>query len=444
MRVLRKRFALLTALVIVIVLSSVSAGAVSPINRNNRPTPLPNAVNGEVSRSRLIAVIPHCIAAREAAPSLFRLFTMARQAGVTLGAEECYRILNDQVTYANRANQPGNNPACVASVSRSPSGKPVGNSMHGWGKAADLTDSGNSLTFGSRGYAFMKKAAGSLGWNHPAFAEPGGSSCPEPWHWEWVGDGGTLHASAKRGDAVGLLPSADDRGYATVTGLGAVAAHGNFVNRGSASALPLLWVVVGATPTADRGGYWMVAADGGVFGFGNAKFHGSLGGKPLTAPVNGMASTKSGKGYWLVAWDGGIFTFGNARFFGSTGAMRLNKPVVAMAPTPSGKGYWLVASDGGIFSFGDADFYGSTGNLNLVSPIIGIAPTKSGRGYWLVASDGGVFTFGDAHFYGSLGGRNLESPVVAMVPTKSGKGYWLELADASVAAFGNARHFGNG
>jgi hypothetical protein len=306
------------------------------------------------------------------------------------------------VKFANQANQPGNNPACVASVGQSSSGTPVGRSMHGWGKAADLTDFGASLTFGSGGYAFMKQVAGSLGWNHPAFAEPGGSSCPEAWHWEWVGDGGTLHATPKRGDAVALLPSADDRGYATVTGLGALGTHGNFVNRGSASNVQLQWVMVGATTTHDRGGYWMVAADGGVFSFGNARFHGSLGGKRLNSPVNGMASTRSGNGYWLVAWDGGIFTFGDARFFGSTGAMHLNRPVVAMAPTPSGKGYWLVASDGG------------------------------------------VFTFGDAHFYGSLGGRALPAPVIGLVPTKTGRGYWLELADASIAARGDARNFGNG
>jgi len=439
----RKPLALVPALVVAGLASSAFA-AVSPIDPGNRPTPLPNAVNGVVAPSRLVSVIPRCTAARDAAPSLMRIFTMAREAGIALGADECSRTLANEVKFANQANQPGNNPACVASVSHAPNGKPVGTSMHGWGKAADLTEAGASLTFGSSGYAFMKQVAGSLGWNHPAFAEPGGSSCPEPWHWEWVGDGGTLHASSIRGDAVGLLPSVDDRGYATVTGLGALARHGSFVSRGSAANLALHWVVVGAASTPGRGGYWMVAADGGVLGFGNAGFHGSLGGRALTAPVNGMAPTRSGRGYWLVAWDGGIFTFGDARFYGSTGARRLNKPVVAMAPTPTGKGYWLVASDGGIFTFGDARFYGSTGGLRLVSPVVGIASTRSGKGYWLVAADGGVFTFGDARFLGSLGGARLASPAIALVPTKRGNGYWIELADATVAPFGRAANFGNG
>ena len=46
---------------------ALPAGAASPITPANRPTPLPNAVNGEVPPSRLVNVIPNCIAAREAA-----------------------------------------------------------------------------------------------------------------------------------------------------------------------------------------------------------------------------------------------------------------------------------------------------------------------------------------------------------------------------------------
>ena len=320
---------------------------------------------------------------REAAPSLMRLFTLARESGVPLGAEECYRTLANEVKYANIANRPGNNPACVASVGTSSSGKPVGHSMHGWGKAVDLADFGGSLTFASQGYAFMKRYAPSVGWNHPAFAEPGGSSCPEPWHWEWVGDGGDLHLSPVRGDAVALLPGATDRGFGVVSGLGDVTSHGSFHSHGSYSPANLKWVLVGATSTPDRSGYWMVAADGGISAFGGAKFHGSMRGKPLSAPINGMATSHSGRGYYLVAWDGGIFTFGDAKFRGSTGAMHLNKPVVGMSVTPSGRGYWLVASDGGIFTFGDATFHGSTGALRLVAPIVGDGADALGS--WLLA-----------------------------------------------------------
>jgi hypothetical protein len=439
MTAVRRRIVCICAFAATLAGVAQPAGAASPTIPANRPTPLAGATNGEVPRSRLINVIPHCLAAREAAPSLMRLFTMARQAGVGLAAEECYRTLAEQVRVGNIANQPGNNPACVASVGRSPTGKPVGHSMHGWGKAVDLIDYGGSLTFGSPGYAFMKRYAASVGWNHPAFAEPGGSACPEPWHWEWVGDGGNLHLGTKRGDAVAPLPSADDRGFGVVSGLGAVTPHGSFQSRGSAAHVSLQWVIIGATTTPDRRGYWMVGADGSIFSFGDARFHGSLGGRRLSAPINDMASTRSGRGYYLVAWDGGIFTFGDAKFRGSTGAMHLNKPVVGMSVTPSGRGYYLVASDGGIFTLGDARFRGSTGDLRLIAPIVGMAPTRTGRGYWLVASDGGVFTFGDARFFGSLGGRPISSPVIGLVPTKTGGGYRIALADGTVSAFGDAR-----
>jgi hypothetical protein len=293
---------------------AAGANAASPINPDNRPTALAGAVNGEVPKSRLVNVASNCSTAREAGPSLARIFAMAREVNIPLGADQCYRPLSDEVKFANEANQPGNNPACVATVGTAANGAPVGHSYHGWGKAADLTEGGESLTFASPAYAFMKQVAGGLGWNHPAFAEPGGSSCPEPWHWEWVGDGGNLGASSIRGDAVALLPSSDDEGYAVVDGLGGITPHGDFVNHGSAGSTHISWVMVGAANTHDRGGYWMVGADGGVFSFGDAHFYGSTGGLRLAQPVNAIAPTKSGKGYWLLAWDGGVFSFGDAHF----------------------------------------------------------------------------------------------------------------------------------
>src|SRR6478735_4563238 len=135
MTAVRRRLAVALSVATLLAIASLPAGALSPITPANRPTPLPNAVNGEVPRSRLVNVIPNCIAAREAAPSLMRIFTMARQAQIALGADECYRTLANEVKFANQANQPGNNPACVATVGTSSSGTPVGHSMHGWGKA---------------------------------------------------------------------------------------------------------------------------------------------------------------------------------------------------------------------------------------------------------------------------------------------------------------------
>ena len=208
-----------------------------------------------------------------------------------------------------------------------------------------------------------------------------------------------------RGDAVALLPSADDRGYATVTGLGAVAPHGDFVNRGSAANVQLLWVMVGATTTRNRGGYWMVAADGGVFSFGNARFHGSLG---------GSAPELAGQRHGIDPIGQGLLARGVGRRHLHLRRRALPRIDRRDAPQPAGRRDGADTERQGLLARrirrrhlhvrrrASAD---RPARSRLVSPIVGMAPTPSGKGYWLVASDGGVFTFGDAHFYGSLGGR---------------------------------------
>jgi hypothetical protein len=57
-----------------------------------------------------------------------------------------------------------------------------GTSNHGWGQAVDL--SGGIESFGTAEYNWMAANAGAYGWEHPFWAEPGGSK-PEPWHWEY-------------------------------------------------------------------------------------------------------------------------------------------------------------------------------------------------------------------------------------------------------------------
>jgi hypothetical protein len=391
-------FAVLVGLfALLLVPAGVAAADPAAISPSNVSTPIAGATNGKVAASDLISVAPNCLAARAAAPSLGLLLRSARQQNIVLGTEECYRSLAGQIVEQQLWTGRGNS-ACAASVPVGPSG-PVGTSIHGWGKAVDFFDAGGSVSFGSSGYRFLKANAGRLGWNHPGWAEPGGSACPEAWHWEWVGDGGTLHAPPVRADVVGLLASADGGGYSTVTGLGAVNNRGDAPALGDASSVPLSWLVVGGARSP--GGYWLVAADGGVFTYGSAQFHGSTGGIRLNQPVVGMAATPSGRGYWLVASDGGVFSFGDAGFYGSTGAVHLNQPVVGMAATPSGKGYWLVASDGGIFTFGDARFLGSEGGVALATPVVGVAAAPGAPGYWLTSADGSVFPFGSARSFGA-------------------------------------------
>ena len=79
-RLLSRRSAAFSLSVLLVLAVADAAGAdASPINPNNRPTPLAGAVNGVVPMSRLVNVGPNCVAAREAGPSLARIFAMARE-----------------------------------------------------------------------------------------------------------------------------------------------------------------------------------------------------------------------------------------------------------------------------------------------------------------------------------------------------------------------------
>jgi len=378
-----------------------------------------------VPADRLITVAADCQVAEEAGPSAALLFRQARSRNIPLVARGCYRPIDRQVSlYA--ANTASGGP-CTAKPSYYPDGRPRGTSNHGWGKAIDFGQHGATLTFSSAGYRFLSQHAEAAGWVHPDWAGPG-KACAEPWHWEWVGDGGTHGGPVVRADVVAALGD----GSTLVTGLGRVEQRPGATMRsyGDLGQIDLRWVIVDATTTSTGQGYWMLGGDGGVFTFGDADFYGSTGNQRLNAPAVAMAATPSGGGYWFVAADGGVFTFGDAPFYGSLGGTRLNSPVVGMASTPTGRGYWLVAADGGVFTFGDAAFFGSTGNIPLAEPIVGIAPTPTGNGYWMAAEDGGVFTFGDATFRGSAVTGQPQVPFVDFAP--AGAGYRIVGADGDV------------
>jgi len=413
----------------------------SAIQPDNKPTGIPGATNGEVDQSLLIYVDPNCIAYRPDATSLGRMFTIARAEGVSLAARECYRPLATQaLDRTNNCN--AGNCACAAPVQTNPTGGIVGTSMHGWGEAVDLADAQGSVnTFTSPTYAWLTRQAAQFGWNHPGWAVPGGSACPEPWHWEWVGDGGVIHAPSVRADVVSLVPSASGQGYAIVTGLGAVSTHGDAGGtRGPNPALTRL-VAAGAADPAGAG-FWLADAGGAVEALGGAPSLGSL--PPSTAVGSGptiatLAPTPSGQGYWLVSTTGQVFAFGDAP--------PLNAPAgtsgffVGAASTGSGKGLWLAASNGQVVSLGDAQGCGPAPS-SATDPIVGIASTP-GNGCWLVSARGVVTAFGDAPALGSAPPTPAE-PVVAIVATRSGHGYRLVTADGSVYAFGDAGYFGNG
>ncbi|GAC1599588.1 MAG: hypothetical protein NVS3B21_26230 [Acidimicrobiales bacterium] len=325
---------------------------VNPVRPANRGAAIPGAVNGALDPSLLVTVEGSCRLAHGAAPALAALLADARAQGVALGAADCYRPVDGQNSARSGACQSGNC-ACAATGGTPTTG---GTSIHGWGKAVDFNENGITIGFDTAGYRWLKANAGRYAFNHPAFAEPGGSPCPEAWHWEWVGDGGSLGPPPQ---VVGISAAGDGRGYRIVSSYGAVSSFGTLASAGTPDLSLLVAPVVGLVGAADGGGYLLASADAGVMSFGSASFKGSAASTRLAAPATGIAATPTGNGYWLVAADGGIFAFGDAVFHGSTGNIHLNQPITGMAATPTGNGYWLVAADGGIFTFGDAAYLGS-------------------------------------------------------------------------------------
>ena len=288
----------------------------------------------------------------------------------------------DEVKFANQANQPGNNPACVATVGTSANGTPVGHSYHGWGKAVDLTDAGQSLTFASPGLRVHEAGRGLARLEPSRVRGAGRQHVPRA-----VALGvGRRRRQPRRVAACAATRSRCCRAPTTAatrssTVSAASRAHGDFVNRGSAASIPIAWVMVGAADTRDRGGYWMVGADGGVFSFGDAHFYGSTGGIQLAQPVNGIAPTRSGHGYWLLAWDGGVFSFGDARL------LRFDR---RDAPEPPGRRHGADAERQRLLARRERRrrvqlrrrallrFDGRPAHSN--SPIVGIAPTPTRQG----------------------------------------------------------------
>lgn len=166
-----------------------SGSSINPINPANRPTTITGYTNGQLPTSQLYVVNSTCTLYRPTVGSFEGMVAAARRDGVYLSAAECYRNYAGQVYERNYWCGVG-----ICANAAVP-----GTSNHGWGKAVDLRDQNGSLTWNSVGYKWLVAHAGAWGWNHP-----GGVN--EAWHWEWVGDGGTMHGYGIRVDlmTVGL------------------------------------------------------------------------------------------------------------------------------------------------------------------------------------------------------------------------------------------------
>ena len=234
---------------------------------------------------------------------------------------------------------------------------------------------------------------------------------------------------------VGITPTADRRGYWLVATDGGVFAFGDarfygsipgigIAPAGSGAATRLNAPIVGIVPSADGRGYFMVASDGGVFAFGDAAFEGSC---PGIGGCSGSAMSvmpdATGHGYWLVTDTGSVHDFGDAPNDGQptddTGGRALDPGTVTSAVrTPDGQGYWILIVDGFVLPFGDANLYSPShgdayGSMTPADPATAVFATGDKLGYWVASADGSVFDYGDAPADGSMAGHPLNGPIVA-------------------------------
>lgn len=156
--------------------------------------------NGNMPSTRLLEV-EGCLLERDAAYTLSLMLEAARNDGVSLYAQECYRSLSSQVAAYDRRcpeveeeitkvdPETGEEEVVKVKKSRSCSGPPIarpGRSNHGWGRAVDFGQGRRVLACGDAGFAWLQENASRFGWVHPPWAHCGRST-QEPWHWEWGG-----------------------------------------------------------------------------------------------------------------------------------------------------------------------------------------------------------------------------------------------------------------
>lgn len=192
----RRRVVALVATALVLALVGAACQQLDPANR---AAGVPAVTNGKLPMSYLAATKDGCVVYDEAVASLNAMLAHAARDGVKLRGIGCYRDYATQVIVREEWCALGQ--CAMAAV--------PGTSNHGWGKAVDFADQAGELTFDAAGYAWLKTWAAFYGWIHPRVMEPDGS-IPEPWHWEWIGDGGKMFLGQYFG--IGNAPLAEPRG----------------------------------------------------------------------------------------------------------------------------------------------------------------------------------------------------------------------------------------
>jgi hypothetical protein len=261
----------------VVALALVGA-ACEQMHPDNRAAGIPLTTNGKLPLSYLASTTKGCIVYDEALASLNAMVAQAANDGVTLRPSSCYRNYAGQV--AARQDWCSRGACHMAAV--------PGTSNHGWGKAVDFADQNGTLRYDSPAYAWLKTYGSLWGWMHPTVMEPGGS-VPEPWHFEWIGDGGKMFLGKYFG--IGTLDS--------VTALpGAVEISGWAIDPDQVPSIPVhLYVDGAAMEVTANTARPDVAAAYPLYKKANHGFNAVLGASPGRRKVCAYAINVSGTGF---------------------------------------------------------------------------------------------------------------------------------------------------
>ncbi len=143
-------------------------------------------VNGHMPSDRMMTV-DGCTLERDAAYLYSQMVDAAKEDGIYLGWEDCYRSYRTQArAYERRCPYVQTSTGKTRECKGAPLA-PAGASNHGWGRAVDFTNRHDTvLSCRNIEYKWLQDNAYRFGWVHPGWAECGQRS-QEPWHWEYAG-----------------------------------------------------------------------------------------------------------------------------------------------------------------------------------------------------------------------------------------------------------------